>query len=73
MFWGFFQDRNTVHQYLLQLDLPNLVDSGEAEVEKLRQVSARQVSQHMLIFLHSFGDTIYFVVGTREKSLTLSI
>ena len=30
-----------MHQTLLQLDLPNLVDSGEADAEKLKQISAR--------------------------------
>ena len=35
------QERNAVHSELLQLDLPNLVDPGEAEAEKLKQVTAR--------------------------------
>ncbi|CAI8030834.1 Lysosomal-trafficking regulator [Geodia barretti] len=31
--------RNTVHATLLQLDLPNMVDSGESESEKLKSVT----------------------------------
>jgi len=34
------QERNGFHSELLQLELPNLVDSGEAESEKLKQVTA---------------------------------
>lgn len=34
------RERNAVHSELLQLDLPNLVDPGEAEAEKLKQVTA---------------------------------
>ena len=37
----FPQDRTAVHQCLLGLELPNLVDSGEADSEKLRHVSTR--------------------------------
>ena len=37
------QERNGFHSELLQLELPNLVDSGEAESEKLKQVTARCV------------------------------
>lgn len=37
------QERNGFHSELLQLELPNLVDSGETESEKLKQVTARCV------------------------------
>lgn len=37
------QERNAFHSELLQLDLPNLVDNGEVESEKLKQVTARSV------------------------------
>ena len=36
-----FQERNLVHTELLQLDLPNLVDGGESESDKLKQVTFR--------------------------------
>ena len=32
---------NQVHSALLQLELPNMVDSGEAEGEKLKTVTQR--------------------------------
>ena len=35
------QERNNVHSQLLELELPNLDDSGENENEKLRQVTQR--------------------------------
>ena len=35
------QERNNVHSQLLDLDLPNLDDSGENESEKLKQVTQR--------------------------------
>ena len=38
------QERNAFHSELLQLDLPNLVDTGEVESEKLKQVTTRSVS-----------------------------
>ena len=37
------QDRDAVRSALLQLDLPNLVDRGEAESEKLKNVTTRSV------------------------------
>ncbi len=35
------QDREAVRAALLQLDLPNLVDKGEQESEKLKRITIR--------------------------------
>ena len=49
------QVRNLVYSSLLQLDLPNMVDSGEAEMEKLKTITQRymyiQCEQNMYMFL----------------------
>ena len=57
------QTRNMVHSTLLQLELPNLVDNGEAEGEKLKQVTHRygrpytihvQTHAHIHVFVHLY-------------------
>ena len=43
MVYPFPQDREAVRAALLQLDLPNLVDRGEQESEKLKRITIRRV------------------------------
>ena len=43
------QARNVIHSTLLQLELPNMVDSGESEGDKLKTITHRYTCMYMYI------------------------